>query len=111
MRSTNGKLTYSATDLSSHFECSHKVFRDLKVARKEEDRPKVSEIERQILEQRGRTHEARVLQHYRDAGVTIVDLNPPPLTESSAAELHDQTVEAMKSGADVIYQGTLVSGS
>lgn len=109
MRIADGKPTYSASDLASHFECAHRALRELRVARKEEARPTVSEIERRILEQRGRAHEARVLQFYRDSGMTVVDLDPPPLTGASGAASHAETVAAMQRGVDVIYQATLVA--
>jgi predicted RecB family nuclease len=110
MRIAGGKLTYSATDLTSHFECKHKTFRELRVARREEDRPWTSEIERQILEQRGRTHETRVLRFYETSGLTVVDLKPPPLTDAAAEKLHAETLAVMQRGPDVIYQATLVAG-
>lgn len=87
------------------FECEHRTVLDLEVLRRNLEPPPPSDLERRILEYRGREHEARVLQHFESSGRTV---------ETIAGGVGDQqeqavaaTRRAMERGVDVIYQGAL----
>jgi predicted RecB family nuclease len=101
-------LTLTATDLAGFSECGHKTWLDLAVLNGELERPGVNEIERQLLEKRGHEHEARVLGHFRERGLEIVEIGvfsgggSPALIEAA-----QRTAAAMSAGADVIYQAVL----
>lgn len=108
MRVRDGQAVLSGTDLSSNFECQHKTVLGLRVAQRQLVRPGTSEIERLMLERRGRAHEEKVLEFFRGQGRDIVMLSSEPLTDESGHRLHAATVEAMRSGAQIIYQATFV---
>lgn len=95
---------FSPTDLSAFSECRHRTLLDLAASRGELRRPGVSEIERALLEKRGRDHEARVVEMLRAEGRSIVELSPNPGNPEAAAK---ETLAAMRAGAEVISQGTL----
>ncbi|HMR77918.1 MAG TPA: TM0106 family RecB-like putative nuclease, partial [Polyangiaceae bacterium] len=105
MRLTSSTTTLSPTDLSAFAECSHRTLLDFAAARKLLKRPGRNEIELELLEKRGREHEARVLAHFQGQGLEVhtasLHLTDP---ERGARE----TAEAMGRGFDVIYQGTLL---
>jgi predicted RecB family nuclease len=106
-----GTLNLSATELSGFSECAHHTWLNLAVARGERRRPGENEIERLLLERRGRAHEARILSFYKARGLSVVELSPaPPRDREALARAAAQTHEAMRGGADVIYQATLLSG-
>ncbi len=107
MRFRDKNLLFSATDLASFFECTHKTSLELRVASKELSRPGQSEIERRMLERRGREHERRVLEHYRALGVSPFDIGAQPTTDANIAELSALTLAAMTRGETLIYQGVL----
>lgn len=105
MRFTSTVTTLSPTDLSGFAECSHRTLLDFAAARKLLPRPGRNQIEVELLEKRGRDHEARVLAHFGAEGLevhtTSLHLDQPEL----AAQ---ETAAAMERGFDVIYQGTLL---
>jgi predicted RecB family nuclease len=108
---TGTRLPLSATELSGFSECAHHTWLNLSVARGERQRPGENEIERLLLERRGRAHEARVLAHYKAQGRDVVELSPAPARDPDArARAAGETERAMQAGADVIYQATLVAG-
>src|SRR5690606_9994883 len=108
MRLTDSELVLSATDLASFFECAHKTALDLRVAQGQLQRPGQSEVERRMLERRGRAHEARVLDYYRAQGLQPFDVGSQPTTEQNSGELAALTRAAMQRGEALIYQGVLV---
>lgn len=103
-----GTATFSATTLSTHSECEHRVALDFAVRAKLLDRPGHSELRNELLERRGREHEARVLEALRKHGRGVVTIDAAgPLTASVREQAIAQTLVAMAQGADVIYQGVL----
>lgn len=59
----------------------------------------------EVLQQRGFEHESQYLDHLRDRGMSVVEV-----TAEGDGSAFDATVEAMRSGADVIVQATLADG-
>ncbi len=114
MRLADSELILSATDLASFFECAHKTALDVQVAHGHMQRPGQSEIERRMLERRGREHEARVLDYYRaldyhgNGGLVPFDVGAQPATAQSTGDLAALTLSAMQRGEPLIYQGVLV---
>lgn len=106
MRQTDDGLTFSATDLSNFFECEHRLGLELQVAAGALKRPQENELERELLERRGREHEQRVLDWFRTQGKEA--WSPDEASPGGAAAA---TEELMRAGAAVIYQGTLQVGS
>ena len=112
MRQLRGQLTFSATDLSRFLACGHLTNLRREVALGIRERaPQVDDPRTELLRRRGIEHEERMLAAYRERGLTV-----EAITETDAAGGDDRdaararTVEAMRRGADVIYQGRLEHG-
>lgn len=109
MHQSGSTIVLSATDLAAFSECRQRTALDLKVVTGELDRPGHDDVERQRLEKRGLEHEARVLEYYRALGRRIVHIVAPPGAKA-APDAAEETLAAMRGGADVIYQGFLSDG-
>ena len=105
---TQGTIPLSATELSGFSECEHVTWLHLAVARGELGRPGENEIERLLLERRGRAHEAAILAHYVSLGLEVCELSSAPARDAEGrSRAAAETERAMRAGAEVIYQGTL----
>ena len=112
MRQLRGQLTFSATDLSRFLACGHltNLRRELALGLRERPR-QVDDPRTELLRRRGIEHEERLLAAYRDRGLrveAITETDAPDGGDRDAARV--RTVEAMRRGADVIYQGRLEEG-
>ncbi|HZD03597.1 MAG TPA: TM0106 family RecB-like putative nuclease, partial [Longimicrobiales bacterium] len=111
MHLAEGKLLFSATDLSHFLACNQLT----RLARLEAlggpGPPRYADPGLEVLWQRGREHERRYLEHLAEDGAHVVELpdRPPPREATSAhwTPLAAETGRAMGRGADVIYQGVL----
>jgi predicted RecB family nuclease len=101
MKITTSGPSFAATDLSAFSDCRHLTLLSLAVAEKKLQRPGVSEIETKLLEKRGHEHEKRVLDLFRQEQRNIVEIVP-------GSNASDDTMRAMRDGADIIYQGVLL---
>ena len=113
MRYEGGRLAFAATDLSSHLACDHLTGLRRAVARGELARPTPYDDPRaEVLRQRGIEHEQRLLQRFADEGraVETVTVAGVPFAQRDRAEDVARTLEAMRRGASVIYQGRLEDG-
>jgi predicted RecB family nuclease len=106
MKLDEGNLRYSATDLAGFTACRHLTRLDMAVAHGLVKRPHHSTLGLEALAQRGIDHERRILDEFVASGWEIVDLSAGNDQATQATE----TVEALRRGADVIYQGTLLVG-
>ncbi len=113
MRYEGGRLAFAATDLSSHLACVHLTDLRRAVARGELARPTPYDDPRaEVLRQRGIEHEQRLLQRFAAEGraVETVISAGVPFSQQDGAAAAARTVDAMRCGADVIYQGRLEDG-
>ncbi|HWA28539.1 MAG TPA: hypothetical protein VG734_23015 [Lacunisphaera sp.] len=106
MHRSEGQLVLSATDLSSFFECEYRTILDLEVLGGRLERPPQNDLERRILQERGREHEARVLNEFVRQGLGVVNV-PEEVAAGTGSDAGSVTLAAMTRGADLIYQGTL----
>ena len=103
MRLIDKQLRLSATDLANHLSCRHLSQLSRAAAEGRAKKPKWNDPIAEILRERGVTHEAEYLAHLRDtAGLDVVAIPEGP--EKSSVE---RTLEAMRQGAELIYQGAL----
>ena len=111
MQRLDGQLVLSPTDLTHHQECAHLSRLDLGVAAGEWPAPdaEVSE-ELQLVFDRGLEHEKRYLEELRSAGKSIVEIETV-FDPDGRRRAEEQTVAAMRSGVDVVYQGTFFDGA
>jgi uncharacterized protein len=106
--SAKKRLPLSASELSGFSECQRLTWLNLGAARGERKLPGRNELERWMLEYRGREHEAKLLDWYRSQGLQIVELSSAPSSnEAALAEAAEATLNALRSGVDLVYQGTL----
>src|SRR5260370_3612209 len=96
----------SATDLSNHLACSHLTALNLAVARGDRVAVSWSSPDTWILRERGLQHEAAYLKHLEESGLSIVDLRMIDSEEQAIQE----TLSAMRAGAEAIAQATMRSG-
>src|SRR5258708_8037181 len=105
MRIYNGSLVFSATDLVNFLGCQHASFLDRQnidhPAPVAEDDPYLA-----LLQEKGIEHELRYLDALRREGRQVVEI----AAEGSLEDRVSRTKQAMAAGAEVIYQGALLSG-
>ncbi len=102
MRLRKNQLVFASTDLSAHLSCQHLTSLNLRAAQGEFERPKAFGPVIERLRQKGIEHEQGYLEHLKDQYDQVVELDDGATLEDSIA--------AMASGADVIYQANLSNG-
>ncbi len=108
MQIVGGRLILSPSDLNDYVECQHLTTLALEVARGVRPHPHVSNEQSELLRRKGQEHEAAYLARLREEGRHIVEIAPAdPWDFETAAHA---TREAMRGGAEVIYQATFVDG-
>ncbi len=113
MRSADGRLVFSATDLSLHLACPHLTTLRRAEALGEVTPPlRYDDPRADALKQRGIEHEQRILEALAAEGRTVATITAPgaPFATQDRATAAARTAEAMRRGVDVVYQGRLESG-
>ena len=110
MQFLDGRLIVSPSDLTGFLECEHLTQQELAAARGEIERPERKDPELEVLSKRGLEHEARHLVELRTSRQKVVEFPFPDGTIAGLTKAHEQTVAAIRDGADVIYQGTFFDG-
>jgi uncharacterized protein len=105
----NGRLFFSPSDLVGYVACEHLTNLDLKTARGAIPRPSRTDPELEILRRRGLRHEREHLERLRTAG-RVVEIPDPGSSLDRIEDAAARTLQAMKEGADVIYQAVLFDG-
>jgi len=108
MQATNGRLVLSPSDLNDYVECPHLTTLALEVARGARRRPHVPNDHGDLLRRKGEEHEAAYLAALRAQGRQVVDVIGADRWDFDGAAR--ATVDAMRSGAEIIYQATFVQG-
>ena len=99
-------LVLSATDLSNHLACRHLTALDLMAAQGRRAPPSWRAPHLEVLRARGLEHERAYVAHLAEMGLAIERIPDGFSTEAAAA----RTVAAMREGAQVIVQATLLEG-
>lgn len=109
METIGDRLTYSATDLVGFLECGHLTSLDRAAVWGHLERPIRADPVLDRIAQRGRLHEERFLNSLVSEGLRTVNLEPDPDLPRAQrlAKGREETLDAMRSGADVIYQAVL----
>jgi predicted RecB family nuclease len=107
MQKSGAQFRFSASDLVGHLDCHHLTALDAAVARGSLNKPKIWDPVLQTLVERGLAHEREYVETLRQSGVSVVEIAGGGISASQV----DQTLEAMRSGADVIVQGALLQGA
>lgn len=106
MFADDGRLVLSATDLTRHLGCAHATTLELARVRGEIEAPQVEDLQAQLVTNLGTAHETAYLEQLRSEGRRVVEVD----RGGTLAERELATVEAIRSGADVVYQATLFDG-
>jgi len=110
MRSHNGDLLFTPSDLNHFLECEHLTALDLAVAHGELARPALDDPQRELIARKGDEHEAQYLASLRADGKNIATIELGDGSwdlERAAAD----TLAAMRSGVDVVYQAVFLDSS
>lgn len=102
MKIVEGKIYLSASDLSTHIACPHATFLNLQQAKGLIKPSGQSYGALLALQQKGEEFEQSYLEKLRTENKTIVEIN-----RTNARQALQHTLDAMTSGADVIYQARL----
>jgi uncharacterized protein len=105
MRRESGILILSATDLSNFLNCQHRTALEIGEALGKRRRPAWNDPLLEALFARGVEHERKYVASLRAAGKTIIDLTDTKVRSDALVA----TLEAMRSGTEVIVQGALGS--
>jgi uncharacterized protein len=100
MKVIEGTLRVAASDVANFLACQELTQLDLRRARGTLRPPHPRDLGFEDLVRRGEEHERGVLERFRADGLEVADL-------SLAGDPVGATVEAVRSGIAVIYQGTL----
>jgi predicted RecB family nuclease len=101
----DGHLLLSPSDVTVYLACEHLTNLSLQVARAEIPRPVVANEQAELLFRKGLEHEAAYLESLKDDGRSVATIELEGDWQRAASE----TVEAMRSGVDVVYQGVVVA--
>ena len=99
------RLRLSASDVANFVACAHLTRLDLLRARGKIQPPRAVDLGFEDLVARGEAHEAAVLQRFRAVGWRVAEISAEPDVAAAWA-----TLEAIRDGADVVYQGVLLAG-
>jgi predicted RecB family nuclease len=100
----DGRLFLSPSDLADYLACPHLTQLELRALRGEVQRPAVHNPQAELVKQKGEEHEAAFLARLRDEGRRITEIPFDGDFEAAGRA----TMEAIRSGAEVIYQACLV---
>ncbi|MFL5779172.1 MAG: TM0106 family RecB-like putative nuclease, partial [Chloroflexota bacterium] len=108
----DGTVIVSATDLVGYLACDHLATLELgRVEGLWERPPRRADLTVQLMQDRGDEHERAHLDHLRDQGRSVVEIDQEGLTTPERLRAAEAaTLTAMRSGADVVYQATFFDG-
>ncbi len=100
MQLVGAKVLLSASDLIGFLNCRHLTQLDLDVAHGKRTRPIRTDPFLEALAERGRRHEEAYVSHLRRQGRKITEIGGKGVDAAAAQD----TIAAMKAGADVVVQ-------
>src|SRR6187551_1984180 len=113
MQLIDGSPVYSASDLVGFLACEHLTQLERAVLAGLAERPHLPDPELDVLRKRGDDHEKRYLAELAADGRSVVAITPDAYSSDRSEGLRlaaAATVEAMASGAEVIYQAAFFNG-
>ena len=112
MQRLDGRLVLSATDMVGYLACDHLATLELgRVAGLWDRPPRREDPTLALIQEKGDLHEADYLARLRAEGRMVVEISKDGLVTAEAlVAAADATLEAMRGGADVIFQATFFDG-
>ncbi len=114
MQTIDGRPVYAATDLVAYLACEHLTQLERASLAGLVARPMRDDPELDVIRKRGFQHEARYLRDLEAAGRTVVRIELDGSIEDRGDQLRaaaQATIQAMASGADVVFQATFFDGT
>ncbi|HEX2470211.1 MAG TPA: TM0106 family RecB-like putative nuclease [Candidatus Limnocylindrales bacterium] len=114
MQSIDGRPVYAATDLVAFLACEHLTQLERASLAGLVQRPMRDDPELDVIRKRGFEHEKRYLTDLTAEGRTVLTIEPDGSIDDYGDRVRAAaaaTIEAMRSGADVIYQATFFDGT
>ncbi|APO76901.1 RecB family nuclease protein (plasmid) [Rhizobium etli 8C-3] len=108
MRLIGDLLRLSASDLMRFKGCRHATALDLRLIEVGDLKPDEDGPEAELLQKQGDDHEVAFLERLKADGHSVIEI---PKDNISLEESVRQTLEAMRTGPDIIYQGALLDGA
>jgi predicted RecB family nuclease len=114
VQSIDGRPVYAATDLVAYLACEHLTGLERAAMAGLVKRPMRDDPELDVIRKRGFEHEQRYLTDLEAEGRSVVTIRLDGSIEDDGERLRaaaDATIDAMASGADVVYQATFFDGT
>ena len=126
MQLIDGRPVYAATDLVGFLACDHRLELERAALAGLVAKPIRNDPSIELVAKRGIEHELRYLEDLREQGRRVVEIDKDgsavapldalgePVPRDAGAELRaaaEQTIAAMRGGADVVYQATFFDGT
>src|SRR4051812_11735700 len=108
MQLRNGHVSLSPSDVTAFLACEHLTSLQLRVARGELGVPAAPNEQAELVFRKGLEHEQAFLAQLRAKGKSVAEISLEP--ELDWEQTQRQTLEAMRAGVDVVYQGVFVDG-
>ncbi|MEO6143851.1 MAG: TM0106 family RecB-like putative nuclease [Dermatophilaceae bacterium] len=115
MQRIDGQLVLSPTDLTKHLACPHVTTLDLSALTDTGygDTPyggaKTADDSLNLIFSKGTEHERAYLQRLSDSGLKVTEI-PTRFDVAGRREAEQETLAAMRTGVEVIYQATFYDG-
>lgn len=106
MRRENGALILSASDLMRFYSCEHASHLDFRYLNGADLKPVEDSPETALLQEKGDEHEATYLEALKASGKSVVEISREG---KSLEETATETVGALATGADIVFQGAFLS--
>jgi len=111
MHTTEQGIIYAATDLSDFLACPHLTQRSLAAARGGPRPPQYDDPAADVLRTRGEEHERIYLKRLEAESLTVATVErDADFWKTSWADKAQETLDAMRAGVAVVYQGVLFDG-
>jgi len=111
MNVLGGRVVLSPTDLVGFLACPHLARLELEAARSGRARPERVDAELDLLARRGEQHEQAQLAAMGAEGKRITLIGEHPETLQGLRDAEAETLQAMQSGVDVVYQAAFFDGN
>lgn len=108
MRRIDDALRLSASDLMRFKGCRHATTLDLRLIEFDDLEPRADSAEAELLQRQGDEHEFAFLEEIKASGRRVIEIPKDGISLEESVRL---TLEAMRDGPDVIFQGALLDGA
>lgn len=109
MQKISEQVFYSASDLANFLECEHLTALDRLNLDSSMEKTADGE-DAELIQNKGLKHEKEFLDALIDSGLSVIDITQVTGARASTQDKVHATIQAMQSGADIIFQATFADG-